>query len=70
MFYSAGDTDWGVAYSSRSIYKAILAAGGTRIKFTEYDAGGTGMSAHMYAINTARGDPKFLSWLLSQRKRR
>jgi predicted peptidase len=70
MVYSAGDMDWNVADSSRNIYKAILAAGGTRVKFTEYDSGGTGMSAHMYAIDTARGDPKFLSWLLIQRKRR
>lgn len=70
MVYSAGDMDWDVAGSSRNIYKAILAAGGAQVKFTEYDSGATGMAAHMYAINAARGDTKFLSWLLSQRKRR
>lgn len=68
MIYSAGDNDWNVANSSRAIYKAIVAAGGSRVKFTEYESGGAGMSAHMYAINAARGDPAPLKWLLSQRK--
>jgi hypothetical protein len=64
-----GDMDWNVAGSARSIYSAIVAAGGTRVKFTEYDSGGTGMQAHMYAIDTAREDPRFLQWLLGQRRR-
>lgn len=69
MVYDSGDTDWNVARASRNIYVAIVAAGGEKARFTEYDSGAQGMDAHMNAINSARGEPLVLQWLLSQRKK-
>lgn len=69
MLYSKGDMDWNVSSSLRNLYAAILEAGGTSTRVTEYDSQSTGMDAHMYAIYTARGDPEVLQWLLKQRKK-
>lgn len=69
MVYDSGDTDWNVARASRSMYAAIVAAGGENVRFTEYDSGERGMAAHMNAINSAPGEPLLLQWLLSQRKK-
>jgi predicted peptidase len=52
-----------VAQSSRAIYAAIVAAGGTHVKRTEYPNGD-----HMYAINNAAWEPGLFQWLLAQRK--
>jgi predicted peptidase len=49
--------------NARTIYKSILAAGGTKVKFTEYD----GLD-HVPAIQQARGEPGMITWLLGQQR--
>lgn len=49
--------------NDRAIYQSILAAGGTKVKYTEYP----GLD-HVPAIEQARGEPGLLEWLLAQRR--
>jgi predicted peptidase len=49
--------------SSRKIYAAIQAAGGTRVRYTEYPG-----VDHMTIWDLVRREPDLLDWLLAQRR--
>lgn len=49
--------------NDRAIYKSIQAAGGTKVKYTEYP----GLD-HVPAIEKARSEPGLFEWLLDQRR--
>lgn len=49
--------------SSRAIYNSILNAGGTMIKYTEYQG-----LLHVAGINKAREEPGLLEWLFAQNR--
>lgn len=50
--------------NDQAIYQAILAAGGTQVKMTEYP----GLD-HVPGIEKARSEPGLFDWLLAQRRR-
>ena len=49
--------------NARAIYKSILGAGGSKVKYTEYAD-----LDHVPAIQQARGEPGLFDWLLAQHR--
>lgn len=49
--------------SARTIYKSIVSAGGTLVKYTEYPD-----MSHVAGIEQAREEPEIVKWLLSQNR--
>jgi len=63
IFHGSDDSISPVA-NDQAIYQAILAAGGTQVKYTEYP----GLD-HVPAIEQARVQPGLFNWLLAQYRR-
>jgi predicted peptidase len=62
IFHGSADTTSPVA-NARVIYQSILDAGGSQVKYTEYEG-----LEHVAGIERARSEPGLFEWLLTQRR--
>lgn len=63
LWIAVGAEDFDVVGSNRAIYNSIIDAGGSAVKYSEYQGFG-----HVGGIEEARGEPQILQWLLSQNR--